>query len=46
MVVEDDKDFSKLLKKLANGAAPGPSAWTGDLVRALAGDQPVEKVSP
>jgi hypothetical protein len=26
------------MRKVANGSAPGPSGWTGELIKALVGD--------
>jgi len=39
-VIPNEKDFRSLIHhKVANGASPGPSGWTGDMIRLLADDQ-------
>ena len=35
----DEKKFNSILQKLRNGAAPGPSCWTGELLHTICLDQ-------
>ena len=39
VIVQTDKKFKQLVRQLANGAAPGPSGWTGEMLRTLLRDK-------
>jgi hypothetical protein len=39
IIVAPDEDFCKLIRSLSNGASPGPSGWTGEMLAALTEDE-------